>query len=123
MFVVVYIHAAKKYIVVPEEWCYDINQEKLKNHGCNANQKIRIFWSFHGIDGHGCPDSQYPANFELGLADEYPPENDAMEACYVVNTVHYYSKYKNTIICVNEKNKFLCKLKLVLKLDCKSLYK
>lgn len=89
MFVVVYVDAIKKYIIVPEEWIFDIDEEKLKNRGCNPNQKVRIFWSALGIDGNGRPNAEYPANFGLNFATEHPPPNDA---CYMGKVVHYYSK-------------------------------
>lgn len=92
MYVTVYIKVAKKYIVVPENWCYDIDEQKLKNNGVNSNQDIRIFWSSIGVDENGRPFCDYPPKFHLDEAKEYPPEKGLTEACYIGSTKYYYSK-------------------------------
>lgn len=91
MYLVVYIKAARKNIVIPEKWCFDIDEEKLKNRGVNSNQDIRIFWSEIGVDIHGQPDCEYTPKFDLYLANQFPPEI-GLEACYIGRSKHYYSK-------------------------------
>lgn len=95
MYVTVYLKVPKVYIVVPEKWLFDIDEEKLKNKGVNSNQNTRIFWSSIGVDNHGRPCSDYAPKFHIDEAKEYPPEKGLKEACYIGRTKSYYSEYEN----------------------------
>lgn len=90
MFVVVFIKAAKKKIVIPEEWIYDVNQELLKNKGVNSNREVLVFWSKSAIDANGWPNSMHTPNFLAAKSVDFPPEND--EACYHVRVIHYFGE-------------------------------
>lgn len=93
MFVVVYIKAAKKYVVVPENWIFDINQELLKNKGVNGNRDVLIFWSLDGIVDDK-PNDEYAPNFHLEKSNEYPLPAGVKEACYVARLKRYFGKKK-----------------------------
>lgn len=93
MFVVVYIKSAQKYVVVPENWIYDINQELLKNKGVNRNRDVLVFWSLNGlIDGK--PNEEYTPNFHVQKSIAFPLPNDLKEACYIARLVRYFGKNK-----------------------------
>lgn len=90
MFVVVLIKSEKKYIIVPEEWIYDINEELLKNKGVNSNRDVLIFWSQNGVGPDGKPDATYAPNFSLSKSSIYPPPN--FEAVYVARIIRYFGR-------------------------------
>lgn len=93
MFVVVLLKAIKKYIVVPEQWIYDVNEELLKNNGVNSNRDVLVFWSKNGVGINSCPDTNYAPNFLLEKSTIYPPPNDLIGACYIGRAIHYYGKF------------------------------
>lgn len=90
MFVVVFIKSVSKYVVIPEEWIFDVNEEQLKNKGVNSNRDVLVFWSTSGIKNDGQPDATYAPNFLIPKSSVFPPPND--EACYLARTIHYYGK-------------------------------
>lgn len=91
MFVVIFIKfPIEKYVVVPEEWIYDINEELLKNRGVNTNRDVCVFWSKHGIDDKSQPRADFAPNFTLPKENVFPPQND--EACYIARIIRYNGK-------------------------------
>lgn len=81
MFVVVYINCAKKYVVVPDNWIYDVKMESLLNYGVNSNRNVLIFWS---------SDFQNTPNFCLDKSLEFPPRNN--QTCYLARLIRYFGK-------------------------------
>lgn len=91
MFVVVHIKSAKKNVVVPENWIYDINQELLKNKGVNGNRDILVFWSLDGLVDD-IPNDEYAPNFTVEKAEAFPLPSGVKEACYIARMVRYFGK-------------------------------
>lgn len=101
MFVVVYLKDAKKNIIVPEEWIFDLDEQKLKNHGANSNQNYLVFWSYYGIYGDDdIPNAAYEPNFFLDKMVEYPPPHGVAECCYIGRIKHFYPKLYSKIIVI-----------------------
>lgn len=97
LFVVVQLIKPKTRIVVPESFIYDLNEESLKNNGCNHNFSYLIYWSKHALgDGSNTPDTNWVPNFNAPLSDVYPPENDLAEVCYKGALKHFFGKHKLT---------------------------
>lgn len=91
MFVVVYLKLCKVYVVVPESWIYDVNQELLKNQGVNCNRDVLVFWSKKGlIDDQ--PNENYAPNFLSNKESTFPPSNNVEEACYVGRLIKYFGE-------------------------------
>lgn len=90
MFVVVFIKSAKKKIVIPEKWIYDVNEELLKNKGVNSNRDVLIFWTKLAIDANGMPNVLHAPNFLATKSLEFPPSDD--EACYIGRVIHYFGE-------------------------------
>lgn len=95
MFAVVLLKIPKKYVVVPEVWIYDINEEKLKNNGVNRNQDVLVFWSEDGIDENDRPNSSIEPNFDSEILSIHPPTNGITEDCYIGRVIRYYGKKKS----------------------------
>lgn len=93
MFVVVYIKSAEKYVVIPEKWVYNVNQELLKNKGVNRNRDILVFWSLNGLVDDK-PNLEYPPNFHIEKSQEFPLPAGVREACYIARPIRYISKEK-----------------------------
>lgn len=93
MFVVVYIKSAKKFVIVPENWIFDINQELLKNKGVNANRDILVFWSLNGLIDDK-PNGQYPPNFCLEKTQVFPLPSGVHETCFIARSIRYFGKKK-----------------------------
>lgn len=101
MFVVVHLLSSKKRIILPESFIHDLSEESLKNVGVNANHKYLIYWSKNSIgDGINAPELNCVPNFSLVVSDIYPPENDAIEACYIAQLKRFFSKCKSTFFMV-----------------------
>lgn len=81
MLVVVYLIAAKKYIIIPQEWIMSLTQESLNNIGKASYQNRRIFWSNVRVNSDGIPDSSIVADFRRNVSVTFPPNTDA--ACYI----------------------------------------
>lgn len=81
-FVVVFLMKPKKYVVVPENFIFDLDQTKLKNIGANRNQNFKIFWSNIGND--------VQPNFNAEESEIYPP--NIIEACYIGRVYKFYSE-------------------------------
>lgn len=97
MFVVVFIKSARKYVVVPESWIYDIDRELLKNKGVNRNRDVLVFWSLIGlVDGK--PNEAYEPNFHVEKATEFPLPNDVKEACFISRLIRYFGKKKSYLL-------------------------
>lgn len=93
MFVVVFLISPKKRIIIPEHFVYDLCEERLKNSGCNKNHTYLIYWSKNSVgDGENAPDIDCVPNFNAPVSEIFPPENDAMEACYKVQLRSFFSK-------------------------------
>lgn len=91
MFVVIFIKfPIEKYVVVPEQWIFDINEELLKNRGVNPNRDVCVFYSMHGIDENNQPCAECEPDFTMAKANAFPPPND--EACYTARVVRYFGK-------------------------------
>lgn len=88
MFVVVLIKSLKRYVVVPEEWVFDINEQSLKNNGVNRNRNVLMFWSENGIGNDNEPDHEYKPNFTLKKETVFPPPDG--QGCYIVRMIHFY---------------------------------
>lgn len=95
MFVVVYIKSANKYVVVPEKWIFDINQELLKNKGVNGNRDVLVFWSLDGLVDDK-PNEEFAPNFHLEKAQAFPLPSGVKEACYIARLVRYFGKKNDT---------------------------
>lgn len=91
MFVAVYIKSAEKYVVVPENWIHDINQELLKNKGVNRNRDVLVFWSLDGLVDD-IPNNEYTPNFNLDKLQVFPLPSGVKEACYVARLIRYFGK-------------------------------
>lgn len=93
MFVVVYLLDAKKNIIVPETFIYELNEEKLKNYGANRNQSHLIYWSNAASDGiDGVPNPDFPTDFTLPPTNVHPPR-EIEETCYIVRLKRFFSKF------------------------------
>lgn len=73
MFAVVYLNDIKKYIIVVEEWLFDVDEESLKNNGNISGRNVHVFWSSIGVDENGIPDKKYEPKFHLPIANVFPP--------------------------------------------------
>lgn len=94
MFVVIYLTASKKHIIVPENFILGLCEEKLKNYGANSNQTHLIFWSkaaLFGVDE--IPDSTYQVNFSLKPTNEYPPPANVIDTCYFGLIKRFFRKF------------------------------
>lgn len=80
---------SKKNIIVPENFIYGLDVEKLKNVGRNANHKYKIFWSESAINENGVPNAEYLPNFDLPKCTVFPPID---EACYIGQTRKCFSE-------------------------------
>lgn len=90
MFVVVYLLKPGVRIIIPENFVHDLCEQTLKNIGRNSNHKYLIYWS-KNVNGDGI----CQPNFGAPLSDHYPPQNDAIEACYIAQLKYFFRKYKN----------------------------
>lgn len=93
MFVVVYLIEPKINIVIPEEWIFALDEEKIKNMGANSNQSYRIFYSNDASNENGVPNGLHAPNFNLLLMDIFPPSYDVVECCYIGRVKHFYREY------------------------------
>lgn len=82
-FVLVFLKEPKKYVVVPENFIFDLDQQKLKNNGANRNQNFKIFWS----NDINCT----APNFDAEESKIHPPI--VVEACYIGRVYKFYSEY------------------------------
>lgn len=89
MFVVVFLVEPKKYIIVPEEFIFALDEESLKNIGKNGNFSYKIFWSDNCVDNEGVPDKEYPPDFSLENSAPFPP---ADKACYIGKLKRFFCK-------------------------------
>lgn len=90
MLVVVYLIAAKKNIIIPQEWIMSLSQETLNNIGKASYKNRRIYWSNIGVNDDGIPDVTIAPNFDLNISLVFPPES---EACYVARVKCYCGGY------------------------------
>lgn len=81
MLVVVYLVAAKKFIIIPQEWIKSLTQESLNNIGKASYQSRTIFWSNVGVDCNGIPDTTITPNFTVKICSTFPPSEN--EVCYI----------------------------------------
>lgn len=93
MFVVMFLVKPKKYIIVPEEFILDLNEQKLRNYGTNIYQKFLVFWSNAALDENQIPRCDYEPNFYLEPTDEFPPPLNIIETCYIGRTIKFFGKY------------------------------
>lgn len=89
MFVVVFLTDVKKHIIVPEQFIFGLDEERLKNIGRNSNFQYKIFWSENAIDENGVPNAEYLPNFALPKCTTFPPVDDA---CYVGKLKKFFSE-------------------------------
>lgn len=82
LFALIYLSEAKKYIVVPESFIFDLKETKLKNYGVNRNQSVKVFWS----NDVNC---EIP-NFDAFGSRIHPPIVE--EACYVGHVYRFFGK-------------------------------
>lgn len=92
MFVVVFINRDETYTIVPEQWIYDLNEQKIRNYGNNPNQKDRIFYSLNGVE-NGIPNAEYEPNFFLPTTNVFPPSVDLIETCYYGYIQRFFGAY------------------------------
>lgn len=93
MFVVIHLLKSNKRIIIPENFIFDLCEQRLKNSGCNTNHKYLIFWSKNAIgDGENVPDIHCKPNFKAPVSSIFPPANDAIEACYEAQLRCFFSK-------------------------------
>lgn len=93
MFVVVYLCEAKKHIVVPQTFIFELSQQNLNNYGRQRLKKFLVFWSkkaFVGEDEMPMPD--YTPNFGLNVSSTYPPEG-IEESCYIGQIKYFFGKF------------------------------
>lgn len=64
-FVVVYLIGARDFVVVPENWVFDLNTAKLKNHGRNSNQDFLVYF----INGEKIGEPNFNAPIATNLKD------------------------------------------------------
>lgn len=96
MFVVVQLIEAKKRIIIPESFIFDLHEESLKNMGCNSNHRYLIYWSKDALDDEKTvPDANCTPKFDLPLSKDYPPQNDVIETCYHAQLKHFFGKFIN----------------------------
>lgn len=82
-FVLVYLSDVKKYVTVPENFVFDLNQLRLKNNGVNRNQSFKIFWS-------NDMECEIP-DFHAKPCDVHPPIEEI--ACYRGHIYRFFSMY------------------------------
>lgn len=87
MLVVCYLIAAKKCIIIPQEWIMGISQETLNNIGKASYQNRRIFWSNVGVDSDEIPDTTITPNFGRNICSIFPSTEN--EVCYVARVKCY----------------------------------
>lgn len=92
MLVVVYITSAKKNIIIPQDWFFALDQEKLNNNGKTSYQNRRIFWSSRGLSDDELPDETIPPKFDLPLSTIFPPPGNLVETCYIARVKRYCGK-------------------------------
>lgn len=102
MFAIVFLKDVKIYIIVAEEWLYDINPEFLRNRGKNwlTTKDLRVFFSSIGMN-NGIPDSTYEPKFHLPISNIFPPQNE--EACYCGRIKEYIGS-KTKFLAINSKS-------------------
>lgn len=98
MFVTVFLSEAKARTVVPKKFIYKLSQVSLDNHGVNANQNRRIYFSkrlFENLQNGEIHDlTEYQPKFDLPLTHVYPLPSELKETCFVGRTLKYWGKYK-----------------------------
>lgn len=95
MLVVVYLQEAKKYIVVPEEFIYRLDERSLKNYGINSNQKRLIYFSnevFKNLENKIEMNSLTP-NFNAPVTKIFPLPDNLKESCFHGRLYAFESKY------------------------------
>lgn len=93
LLVVVQLVKPKKRIIVPENFVYDLDEEKLKNVGKNGNVTYKVYWSKAALgDEKYAPNEQLIPNFNAAWCEIYPPNDDLVEACYKARIITFYSK-------------------------------
>lgn len=90
MFIVVFLVDAKKHIIVPEEFIFNLDEESLKNKGKNPSFRYTVFWSENALDANGVPQADYLPDFNLTKSIDYPPIGDA---CYLGQIKKFHSEY------------------------------
>lgn len=88
-----YLVYAKRQIIIPQEWIFQLDQEILNNRGKNSNQNYRIYWSSVGIL-NGIPDSNILPKFDLPESKVFPQSEEMNEACYIARIKRFCCKYK-----------------------------
>lgn len=86
-FAVVYLIRAREYVVVPDNWVFDLNTAKLKNNGRNSNQDFLVYCAFAG----GEPMFDKQPNFEAPFSSQYDPNID--EACFLCRVKKFFGRY------------------------------
>lgn len=87
-FVLVCLNDVNKYIIVRENFIFDLNQQKVKNYGVNRNQDYKIFWSHDK--------SCETPNFQANQSKIFPPLTP--EACYSGRLYKFFCKYFQIIL-------------------------
>lgn len=87
MLAVVYLVAAKKCFIIPQEWIMALSQETLNNIGKASYQSRHIFWSNVGVDTEEIPDTTIAPNFSRTICSIFPPTEN--EVCYIVRVKCY----------------------------------
>lgn len=87
MLVVCYLIAAKKCIIIPQEWIMGLSQETLNNIGKASYQNRRIFWSNVGVDSDEIPDTTITPNFGRNICSIFPSTEN--EVCYMARVKCY----------------------------------
>lgn len=86
-YVAVYLKRPKQYIIVPENWIYDLNNAKLKNYGRNCNQDFLVFWSAT----NGMANLDTPPNFNAMLSHAYETTTED-GFCYIGRVLRFFGK-------------------------------
>lgn len=84
-FVVVYLIRAREFIVVPDQWVYDLNTAKLKNNGKNSNQDFLVYCSFN----NGEPNFAEKPNFNAPLDFRF---TGTIDACFLCRIKKFFGK-------------------------------
>lgn len=93
MFVVVYLCEAKKHIVVPQTFIFELSQQNLNNYGRQRLKKFLVFWSKKALVGEDeMPMPDYTPNFGLNVSSTYPPEG-IEESCYIGQIKYFFGKF------------------------------
>lgn len=94
MLIVVYLHEAKQYTVVPEEFIFCLDERSLKNYGVNSNQTRLIYFSKEAYEKLEQNVKQtFAPNFNLPVTNVYPLPDNLEETCFKGHMYAFESKF------------------------------